>query len=190
MSGRIRADETEDDRLRSEADDIAVLLDELRLMVPPPAWSRIEDIVQRVVSLYSRGLGRVLDHARAAGAGANLDDRVSADDLLASLLVLHGLHPLDAEERIRRALLVVQARLGADAPSLELVTLDAHGGAHVRATGTIGGGSMSARVAEGVIRRAIEDAAPEVLRIEIAGLAPAASTPELIQIRRPREADR
>ncbi len=183
------AEDRVDELLRTEADEIAELLDELRLMVAPPAWARIEDILQRVISLYSSGLGRALDHAHAAGA-VDLDERVSGDDLLASLLVLHGLHPLDADERIRRALVAVQRRLGADAPALELVALDAHGAAHVRATGTIGGGSMSGRLAERIIRRAIEDAAPEVMRIEIAGLSPATAAPLLIQIRRAREADR
>jgi Fe-S cluster biogenesis protein NfuA len=176
---------SEDDRLRAESDQLERLLDEVQAMVAPPAWERVERIVHHLLSLYSEGLARTLAHARAAGA--DLDDRVSADDLLASLLLLHGLHPLAPDERIRRVLVRVVEHLGGDAPALELVGLDADGTAHIQATGKLGGGAMSAGVVEAVIHRAVQDAAPEVTRVAIAGTG-RAPDPALIQIRRSREA--
>jgi hypothetical protein len=169
--------ETEDDELRAESDQIIILLDEVRAMIAPPAWDKLERILQRVVSLYSHGLERALVHARNAGADDSFDLRISDDDLLASLLLLHGLHPLTTDERVR--------------PALEVSPVDGDGTVQVRATGPLGGGAMSARLVEGTIRRAIEDAAPEIVRIELSGLPPPVPPPsDLVQIRRSRETGR
>lgn len=180
--------QTEDDQLRAESQRITELLDEIRAMIAPPAWDKLEQIIQRVVSLYSHALGRALAHARAADVDETFEGRICDDDLLASLLLLHGLHPLATDERVRRALENVRERLGTDVPPLEVDAIDADGTIHVRATGTLGGGAMSARLVEGSIRKAIEDAAPEVVRIELSGLPPPAPpASELVQIRRTRE---
>ena len=177
--------------LRTAANDIEAKLDELRAMVAPAAFARVEEILERVVQLYGCGLGRVLDHARAHGAGAELADRVAADDLLASLLLLHGLHPHDVEQRVRAAVARATDTLGADAGPIDVIAV--RDGVVQLHAGALGGGAMSARLAEAAIRRAIEDAAPEVTRIEIAGLPPAPPQPHaagLVQIRLSREATR
>jgi hypothetical protein len=177
----------EDAQLRAESAQIDQLLTELRELVPLPAWSRIEQVIRRIVALYAGGLSRALAHALDAGALPDeLDDLVSADDLLASLLALHGLHPRSPEERIRRALAEVAVTLGLPADGLVLAEL--REGVVVQcSTGSLGGGAMSERVAEGVIRRAIEAAAPEIASIQITGHA-AARAPDLVQIRPRREA--
>jgi hypothetical protein len=179
------------DGLRTAANEIEHKLEELRAMVPPAAWLRVEDILERVVSLYGHGLDSALGHARAAGACGDFDERVANDELLASLLVLHGLHPLSVGERVTRAIARTHEALGADAGHVELVAVDPDGTVHLRATG-LGGGAMSARLAESALRRAIEDAAPEVPRVDIAGVppppAPVAREPQLVQLRRSREA--
>jgi hypothetical protein len=138
----------EEAELRSAANEIEHLLDELRAMVPPPAWQRIERVVADIAALYAGGLERALGHARAVTPSRTaLDDRVCGDELLASLLVIHGMHPLPAAERIRRAI----------AGHGELVELRDGGAALVRAPAT----------AEAHIRRAIAEAAPEVSAIEL-----------------------
>lgn len=182
--------EREDAQLRAEADQIGDLLDEVRAMVAPPAWDKLEQVLHRVISLYSHGLARALAHAREAGADGSFDERLGGDDLLASLLLLHGLHPLAPEERIQRALEQLAQRLGTDAPAVTLEALDEDGAVRVHAAGPLGGGAMSARVVEATIRRAIEDVAPEVTRIELSGIEATPTAPELVQIRRSREVRR
>jgi hypothetical protein len=153
----------EEAELRRSAAELEHLLDELRAMVAPPAWQRIERVVHDIAALYAGGLERALGHARAlAPVPRVFDDRVCDDELLASLLVIHGLHPHSTQDRIRRAL----ARLGHG----ELAEFRDDGSVVVRAPAD----------AEARIRRAIEEAAPEVQRIDIAG------SPALVQIRRTR----
>ena len=176
----------DDARLRAEAEQLEGLLEELRELVTPAAWIRIEQVLHRVVALYGRGLAHAIDHGRAAAAGAQFDERVCADELLASLLVIHGLHPLPLADRIMRAIERAADALGRDLPALELAGIEENGIARLRASGSFGGGAMSARVAEATVRRAIEEAAPELAGIEIEGL-PVAHDPSLVQIRRTRE---
>src|SRR4051812_17584753 len=91
-------------RIKVESAEIEPMLEELRELVDPGAWARVEGVLGRLVRLYGAGLERALAHARAAGAYAPIfDELVGEDAVLATLLVLHGLHPLPTVERIRRA---------------------------------------------------------------------------------------
>ena len=174
----------DDETLAASANDIERLLDELQAMLPPIAYDRVVDIVQRVVTLYASGLSRTLSHARAAGADAGLDALLCEDELVASLLALHGMHPRSAEDRIRDALSAIAERL--DGAMLELIALEPDGAVRIRATGT-----AAPQLAERMIRSAIEAAAPEITRLEIEGLAPRQAEDRLGQIRRhPRQAQR
>jgi len=175
-------------RLRADSAQIENLMAELRELVVPAAWVRIEQTLQRVVSLYAAGLSHALTHARTAGADAHALERLTVEDeLLASLLVLHGLHPWPAEQRIRRALEALRVELDLPADALILDDTVDDGVVRLRAAKALGGGAMSARLAEGIVRHAIEAAAPEVTTIEIADL-PVAPDPGLVQIRRRRSA--
>ncbi|MBX3162692.1 MAG: hypothetical protein KF773_42415 [Deltaproteobacteria bacterium] len=180
---------TEDERLTAEAAEIEHLLDEIRALVTAPAWQRIERALGRVVRLYGAGLGRALEHARAAGAEpAVFDELVAGDDLLGSLLVLHGLHPRTLDERVRGALATAREELGVPEDELELVAISG-GRVELRAAHALGGGAMSARVAEGAIRKVIEAVAPEITAVEILGPAPRGQErdPSLVQLRARRE---
>jgi len=172
-------------RLRAESQQIDRMLDELRELVVPAAWQRIEHVMRLTVALYGAGLAHALDFAREAGAGPAFDRLVCEDELLASLLVLHGLHPLSTEERVHRTLARLRTELGLRDDELVVTSIE-DGVLELRATGGLGGGAMSPRVAEGLVRRAIESAAPELQAIEIAGLAPPVA-PGLVQLRPRRE---
>lgn len=173
----------DDDRLRSESLEIEHLLDEIRELVTRPAWDRVERVLGRIIGLYAAGLARALHHARNAGVTADaFDGMLRDDDLLSSLLVLHGLHPLSTEQRVEHALTRARAELGIGETQLALVEIEA-GVVRLRATGMLGGGAMASRVAEAAIRRAIEDAAPEIAAVELAGAEPPID-PGLVQIRR------
>src|SRR5918993_2381366 len=65
------------------------------------AHERAEQLVREVADLYGAGLQRVMTIAVAAQPG--LADEFAGDDLLASLLLVHGLHPHPVERRIEDA---------------------------------------------------------------------------------------
>ena len=103
-------------------------------------------------------------------AGCALLERLASDELVASLLVLHDLHPVPTEERVT----VVLDRLGPDlglGAGVELVGLDDSGVAHIRLGPGCDGSPLSA-AARLVLERGIEKAAPEVGGVEVEGPAP------------------
>jgi len=173
----------EEAELQAESARIERLLSEIRDLIPLPAWQRVEDVLRRIIGLYGAGLSRALGHARAVGADAPaFDERLCNDGLLASLLVLHGLHPLSTEDRVRRALGALCTELDLPDGALELVGIDG-GVVRLAADGALRAVSgMSRGLAEATIRRVLEMAAPEIASIEITGLPPPRD-PTLVQLR-------
>jgi hypothetical protein len=171
----------------ADGDRIARLLDELRAMAGPTTWQRVEELLRCVTGLYGAALGRVLELAREGGA---LDParaaRLCEDELVSSLLLLHGLHPVPAAERIARAVERLRERL---APQIELAVEDA-GSQHVvrlRVRGEPGGCGGGAALARG-IENALLEAAPELERVEILGLEPAPRADRLVTLGAPPRA--
>jgi hypothetical protein len=84
----------DDGELRREGDRIAQLIDDLGALGGAPIRQRVEELVRRLVHLYGTGLGRLM---QILGGDGRIDDdaraRLRDDPLVASLLLLHGLHP-------------------------------------------------------------------------------------------------
>lgn len=178
---------TDPAELAAEGAHIERLLDDLRGLVSPPVMRRVEEVVARVIRLYGAGLAHALEHARAAGAGGPaFDDRLAGDELVASLLVLHGLHPTPTERRVRDALDALRRELAVDEGALALVAIE-EGVVRLAVGDGVGGGAVGPELAETLIRRAIEAAAPEVRAVELSGRRPPRA-PDLVQIRLPGRA--
>ena len=178
---------TESD-LQADAAKLEQVLAEIRELVPLPAWQRVEDALRRVMRLYGAGLARAIDHARATGAEPRAFDRAIVDDeLLASLLVLHGLHPQSVAERVQQAVARIRAELGLADDALVLVSIEA-GAVQLAASTGLQTGAMAPTLAESIVRRVIETAAPEVTSIAITGLAPP-HDPSLVQLRVPERSE-
>jgi Fe-S cluster biogenesis protein NfuA len=170
---------------RRQAARIEQLLEDLRSMAAGPVWQRIEELVQRLVQLYGAGLASWARHLQEAGVDEAVAPRVAGDELLGSLLLLHGLHPWPVERRVEAALERARPQLRAHVG--EIVFLGLAGDvARVRLDGT---GTTAEGVAERLIQRALGDAAPEIVRVEIDGAAPPEPRerpPALVQIGLPR----
>jgi hypothetical protein len=78
--------------LRAVGDRIEKLLDELQAGAEPRMYARAEELVRLVTDLYGAALTRVTEMA-ADGFSPGLMARLLEDELLASLLLVHGLHP-------------------------------------------------------------------------------------------------
>lgn len=136
-----------------------------------------EELVHLLVEMYGDGLGRIVARLDA-GQLAELAE----DDLLESLLLLHDLHPLDVDARVQRALDRVRPYLGSHAGGVEYLGIDEHGVAQLRLEGSCDGCASSTLTVKMAIEGAVQDAAPELTGIEVAGVsAPAPDTP-LLQV--------
>jgi len=152
--------------LRAVGDRIEQLLGELRAAAEPRIYDRAEEVVRLVTQLYGAGLERLVELVGAKDPG--LLQVLVDDDLLASLLILHGLHPDDLETRVRQALESVRPLLGAHEGDVELLDIDAPAGAiRLRLLGSCDGCPSSSVTLRMAVERAVTEAAPEIVRIDV-----------------------
>lgn len=153
--------------LRATGDRIEQLLDQLQSSVDGQAWEQVQDLVGLVTELYGGGLARVLD---MAADDVDLRRRMAEDELVASLLVLHDLHPLGLDDRVRQAVDSVRPYLGSHGGDVEVLSIDgAEGVVLLRMLGSCDGCASSSVTLELAVQRAIEEAAPEITRIDVDG---------------------
>jgi len=146
--------------------------------------ARAEELVRLVVGLYGEGLERIA--AELARRDPKVLQELADDDLIGGLLLVHGLHPLDVDARIQRALDKVRPYLGSHAGGVEYLGVDEDGVAHLRLAGTCNGCPSSTVTVRSALEGAIEQAAPEVAAIDVEGVtAPDTSDRALLQIGRP-----
>ncbi len=159
--------------VRAIGDRIEWLLDELRATADPRTRQRAEELLALVTDLYGAGLTRVVE---VVGAEApDVVARLVDDDLVGSLFVVHGLHPLDLAARVSAALESVRPFLAAHGGDVELLAVDeAAGAVHLRLLGSCDGCPSSAVTLRRSVEQAILDAAPEVVTIDVD--APTADT--------------
>ena len=144
-----------------------------------------EELVRLLVSLYGDGLAHVMavladdelasDGATRKAMAATLD-RLISDPLVESLLLLHGLHPLDVDARIQRALDQVRPYLGSHAGGVHYVGVS-DGVARLRLEGNCDGCPSSAITVQLAIEGAVQDAAPEVTEVVVEGVTEAPARP-------------
>lgn len=131
------------------------------------ARERSEELVRLVADLYGAGLERVLDIAYDTGRlDAELLDALASDDLVASLLLVHGLHPHDVTTRVERALDEVRPYLGSHGGDVELLGVTDDMVVRLRLLGSCDGCASSSVTLKLAVEGAVEAAAPEVTGIE------------------------
>ena len=162
--------------LRAVGSRIEELLGQIRATGDPGTAELAEEVVRLVVELYGAGLERTVELA-----GPQALDRLVEDELVASLLVLHDLHPKDTETRVVEALDQVRPYLGSHAGGVELLGVDTDGVVHLRLEGSCDGCPSSTMTVKLAIERAIEEAAPEVTAVEVENLT-REKEPQLLQI--------
>ncbi len=155
------------DRLRATGERIDALLDASG-SGGAVARERAEELVRLVADLYGAGLERVLDIVFDAG---RLDDELLAllaqDELVSSLLLVHGLHPYDVGHRVEQALESVRPYLGSHGGDVELIEVSDEGVVRLRLLGSCDGCPSSSVTLKLAVEGAIEAAAPDITGIEV-----------------------
>jgi Fe-S cluster biogenesis protein NfuA len=146
-------------------------------------------LVQLLLDLHRQGLARIIEIAghpetsRSNGAASNgkaangaayigageLIHRLAADERVAPLLMLHDLHPVDLPTRVEQALEKVRPLLRSHGGDVELVELS-DGVVKLKLDGSCHGCPSSSITLRNAIEEAIFEFAPDVERLEVAGV--------------------
>jgi Fe-S cluster biogenesis protein NfuA/nitrite reductase/ring-hydroxylating ferredoxin subunit len=145
------------------------------------AGDTAEELVRLLVGMYGDGLAAIMAALAGEGEpGRAIAGRLTADPLVEGLLLLHGLHPLDTDARIQRALDRIRPYLGSHAGGVEYLGVR-DGVARLRLEGSCHGCPSSTVTVRLAIEGAVLDAAPEVTEVVVEGMT-APPEPRLLQI--------
>jgi Fe-S cluster biogenesis protein NfuA/nitrite reductase/ring-hydroxylating ferredoxin subunit len=153
--------------LRATGDRIDALLD-ASSSGGAVARERAEELVRLVADLYGAGLERLLDIVHDTGQLTDeVLDALAADELVAGLLIVHGLHPHDVRTRVEQALESVRPYLGSHGGDVELLSVSDDGVVRLQLLGSCDGCHSSAVTLKLAVEGAFEAVAPEITSIEV-----------------------
>lgn len=146
-----------------------------------PLSGQMRELIQTLLDLHGSGLERILAAVYDSSAeGAAMIDQLGRDRLVSGLLLLHGLHPLDLETRVREALEAVKPRLGLHGGSVELVEVTNDGAVRLKLEGNCNGCPSSRVTLHSTIEEELYEAAPDITSLQVDGaidpLAPAGAS--------------
>jgi Fe-S cluster biogenesis protein NfuA len=148
---------------------IEELIRKLELSADPDLLATAQELVRSLMELYGAGLERITDIIFAKGdAGREILDQFGRDELVGNLLAANGLHPLDLEARVRRALERLHTRLRGQG-TVELLDIE-EGVIRLRVRASGSGCGSSAASLKSTVEESIYEAAPDLTRLVIEGL--------------------
>jgi Fe-S cluster biogenesis protein NfuA/nitrite reductase/ring-hydroxylating ferredoxin subunit len=162
--GRQRPEALEDDaRWRTAGDRIQTLLD-ASAGSGTVVRERTEQLAGELTDLYGAALERIV--AIAAQSAPELVVQFASDELVASLMLVHGLHPHGVERRIEDALEGVRPYLGSHGGDVTLLEV-ADDVVRLQFAGSCKSCPSSAVTLEFAVEDAVRAAAPEINSIEV-----------------------
>ena len=157
---------------RDMAKRLQELIEQIQNQPNPAARALLQECLQSLLAFYGEGLSRILAHVQDSGAeGQSTLQQLLHDRAVSSLLLIHGLHPIALEARLREALEKVRPYMQSHGGNIELLSLE-DDVARVRLEGTCRSCPSSAITLELAVRRAVEEACPDLLGFEVIGSAP------------------
>ncbi len=168
---------------QAELQRLDTLLRDVERFPDPAAQSHMRAMVRAVLDLHGAGLARILSHLETSGASARTAlDACVHDDVVGGLLLLHGLHPLDVEARVRQALDDVRPYLRSHGGNVELLGID-DGVVRLRLDGSCHGCPSSSVTMRQTIEEAILGKAPDVTAVEVEGVTETPPAPVAAELR-------
>jgi Fe-S cluster biogenesis protein NfuA/nitrite reductase/ring-hydroxylating ferredoxin subunit len=168
-TGRQSPEALDDDtRWRTAGDRIQLLLD-ASAGSGTVVRERTEQLAGELTDLYGAALERMV--SIAAESAPELVGAFAADELVASLMLVHGLHPHGVERRIEDALDGVRPYLGSHGGDVTLLEV-VDDVVRLRFAGSCKSCPSSAVTLEFAVEDAVRAAAPEITSIEVVAAEP------------------
>jgi hypothetical protein len=144
-------------------ESIEVVIRQIEAAGDPNVRAAARELVELVMELHGAGLERILEIVRASSeSGEFLAGKLGRDDMVASLLVLYGLHPQSVEERVHQALEKANRQMRSRG-TVELIDIE-DGAVRLE----IKSNGQGAELKE-VVEAAIYQAAPDIISLVIEG---------------------
>lgn len=154
---------------REMAKRLQDLIEQIQSQPNPSARVLLQDCLQSLLAFYGDGLSRILDLVKDPGAaGDEILGRLLKDQSISGLLLIHGLHPVALETRLRGALEKVRPYMQSHGGNIELLGLE-NDIARVKLQGTCKTCPSSAITLELAVRRAVDEACPDLMGLEVVG---------------------
>jgi Fe-S cluster biogenesis protein NfuA/nitrite reductase/ring-hydroxylating ferredoxin subunit len=169
----------DDQGLQERVARMETLLEEIESLNDPNARAKAAEVVQVLLELYGEGLARVMEVIAEGEERERVFEALAEDELVSHLLLLHGLHPLDVETRVARALEEVRPYLQSHGGNVELLGIEG-GVVRVRLEGSCDGCPSSAVTLKLAIEEAIQKAAPDLEGVEAEGVTEPEPAPTLV----------
>jgi len=153
--------------INSYGEHIQQLLGRIEALPYPGAKELMQELMETILAFYGIGLRRILhvvgeaeNNGRAASWG------LVHDDVIKGLLLIHDLHPVDLETRLREALDKVRPYLKSHGGNVEVVNIE-NNVARLRLHGTCQSCASSSVTLELAVRQAIQQACPDLAGFEV-----------------------
>lgn len=135
-----------------------------------------EELMASVIQMYGEGLERILEVVAAGPSAEAMQGALMEDPLVATMLMIHDLHPVPIEDRVREALEKVRPYMESHGGDVELLGID-EGVVHLRLEGSCKTCSASSSTLELAVRQALEETAPDLVGMEVEGVVEPELTP-------------
>lgn len=158
------------------------LIRKIENLPDPTARASALELVQSLMDFHGAGLDRLMEIVAEAGeAGYSIFDRFAGDELVGSLLLLYGLHPVSLEMRVAGALDKVRPYLDSHGGNVELIGIT-DDVVRLRLQGSCKSCPSSSMTLKLAIEEAIMAAAPDVVAIEAEGVTEQPAPTGFVQI--------
>jgi Fe-S cluster biogenesis protein NfuA len=136
----------------------------------PVLRAKAKDLVQALMALHGACLERMLEVVGNSGAASkSIIDTFGRDELVRSVLLLYGLHPVDMKTRVLQALEKTGHALRLHGGTVELLGIDDAGLVTIKMAGGGGSCASSSASAKQAVEQAIYEAAPDIAGIVVEG---------------------
>lgn len=149
---------------QARTQEVEELVQRLERAGNPQLHATALELVQSVIDLHGAALERMLEIVSRSRAGEDALAEAVNDPLVASMFLLHGLHPDDVETRVLRALEKARPYLQSHGGDVQFVSVQ-DGVLKVRLQGTCGSCASSALTMKTAVEDAVYEAAPDILEI-------------------------
>jgi Fe-S cluster biogenesis protein NfuA len=149
---------------RAQTDRVEKLAAKLDLAGDPEVRAAALKLVQFVIELHGAALQRMIDKCLETSDGDRVLTAALQDDLVASMFLLHSLHPDNIETRVMRGLESVRPYLKSHGGDCELVGVR-DGVVRLKLHGTCGSCPSSSLTLKNAVEEALYEVAPDITEI-------------------------